>query len=160
MTRIPLRALALAGALLSAMPVAAASHWTYDSGSEWAYPGGSACYTNALGATVDPACIVAYLCTGGAPPQAVDLALYCANRAAGKADDVALWLPVFAWSYVDSAAALAEDQPASVNRLTAAERGQVNTVLCTQVWSFFCANPIALPEHVPLADPLGPFPLA
>ena len=158
MTRIPIATLALAGALLM-LPVAAASHWAYDSGSEWAYPGGSTCYTNALAATVNPDCLVAYLCTGGAPPQAVDRALYCANRASGAADDVVLWVPVFAWAYADSAAALAEDQPAFLNARTATERGQVNTVLCTQVWSFFCANPIVLPEHVPLADPLGPFPL-
>lgn len=160
MMRIPLRALALAGALLAVLPVAAASHWTYDSGGEWAYPGGSTCYTNVLGASVNPGCLAAFLCTGGAPPQAVDLALYCASRAAGTADDVVLWLPVFAWAYADSAVALAEEQPASINALTAAERGQVNTVLCTQVWSFFCANPIALPEHAPLADPLGGYPLA
>lgn len=160
MTRIPLRALALAGALLSAFPVAAASHWTYDSGGEGAYPGGSTCYTNALSAIVNPGCLAEYLCTGGAPPQAVDLALYCASRAAGEADDVVLWLPVFAWVYVDSGADLAEEQPAALNDQTASERGQVNTVLCTQVWSFFCANPIAFPQHVPLADPLGGYPLA
>ena len=158
MTRsIILRLLTISCALAAtAAPTASAAHWTYDSGGDWASIGGSICYTHGG----DAACIAAYLCTGGAPPQAVDLVLYCAGRAAGEADDVALWVPVYAWAWADDLTRLAENEPSALNQQTAVERGVVNGVLCTTVWSFFCTNPIALPEHVPAADPIGPYPLA
>lgn len=140
--------------LILLVPGSAAHHWNGNDNPGAANFGDSGCpYGSAE-------CYADYLCTGGAPPQAVDLVLHCGLRAAGEAEDVALWAPYYAWWWLEVPFDVAEGAPNLVNTATAAEREEVNTLLCESVWSFFCANPIALPEHITVIDdPVGPYPL-
>jgi len=148
-----MRILLPAIALLLTAPAASAHHWTND--ADWNNVGDSAC--NFL----DPVCVVDYACTGGAPPQAVDLALYCAFRAAGEAGDIAFWVPLFLWDWaVDFPLELAEEVPGILHNALQGDVDDVNFILCTEVWSFFCTNPIVIPEHIPINDPAGERPPA
>lgn len=124
-----MRTLLLAAALLLAVPAASAHHWEIDWDSPDNDLGDSGCdYTNTD-------CGLAYLCTGGAPPQVVDLVLYCALRASGEAVDVVLALPRFAYAWADFATFTVEDA--------------VGGILCSQVWSGWCTIP----------DPVDQYPL-
>jgi hypothetical protein len=134
-------------ALALLTPAASAHHWTDDNGtprigdSDCTFTGGNTCP-------------VAYLCTEGTPPQIVDTVLHCAGRLASEAQPTAVSVVDWTYVYAEDQAEVAENQPSLVNAATAGERGAVNDVLCGTVWSLFCTVPVALPEHVPVDDPL------
>jgi hypothetical protein len=142
--------LALLTALFAA-PLASAEHWDDDNG--WTPVGDSACNPD------EASCLVVYLCTGSSPPQIVDTALHCSQRAAGEARPVVLWVPEYAWVAVDGQAAGVDERLAAVQASTAAPVAEANLLLCGTVWSFFCANPLFVPDDMPVDDPFGAYPL-
>jgi hypothetical protein len=145
--------LVAATALLLTAPVASAHHeWNWES-TDATDVGDSGC------SPIDPECVAAYACTGGAPPQVVDLVLHCAVRASNEAEDVALWVPYYAWMWADWGTAVGEDSLFIANGAVGPTVAEVNTVLCDTVWSFFCSNPLAIPDHMPISDPVTDYPL-
>lgn len=139
-------------ALLLIAPAASAHHWAIDWVDADDDLGDSGCEYS------ETSCGLDYLCTGGAPSQAVDLVLYCALRAAGEAEDVAIGLAHLAYAFADFGTEFTENLPGTVHDAGQDDVDGVNVILCTQVWSFFCSNPIILPEHIPIGDPVGPYP--
>ncbi len=146
--RIAFPALALL-LLAPLVPSASAGHWNDDSPQSDIFAD-STCFWS------DAGCVADYACRGGAPPQAVDFALYCAGRASSEGQDIAMWVPFFLWDWgVDFPTSLAESVPAFVHDEAQDDVDQANIVLCAQVWSFFCTNPVIIPEHIPIDDPFG-----
>lgn len=135
----------LALALLA--PAASAHHWTDDNATPQV--GDSDCEF-----TDTDTCTVGYLCIAGSPPQVVDTALHCAGRLVSGAEPTSSSAVLWTYILVEDLAEVAENQPSLVNAATAEERGVVNDVLCGTVWSLFCTVPVALPQHVPIDDPL------
>jgi hypothetical protein len=133
------------------LPGVAAHHWGYDQGPEAKELGDSAC------AEYDAACYVDYLCIGGTPPQVVDTVLHCASKASGGAPAVAAWAPHYAWAWADAASKNVEEQLVAVHDAGQPTADRANVVLCGTVWSLFCSIPLSVPEHAPLADPVGPY---
>jgi hypothetical protein len=142
--------LAALSALLFA-PLASADHWDDDNG--WTPVGDSLCDPD------EAQCVLGYLCTGGSPPQIVDTALHCGMRAAGEAQPVALWVPEYAWVVFDAQTAQVDERFATVHDSTVAPVAEANTVLCGTIWSFFCDNPLVVPDDLPVNDPFGAYPL-
>lgn len=146
------RVATLALALLMIAPAASAHHWETDNSNPGsAGVGGSGCPNKPIASS----CIVEYMCTDGAPPQAVDKVLHCATQAAGNSVPAAVWSVYFAWYAADAYSAAAEGLLGYAHDTAQPHADTANGILCDQVWSFFCGVPITVPEHAPIGDPVG-----
>jgi hypothetical protein len=161
--------LLLALAILLASPTVSAHHWEDNHPGDPGV-GGSPCTPRST-----MTCQVEHFCTGGSPPQVVDTALHCAQRAPVKVQGTMLWAPYFAWVTADQWSTIAEDNLHVANDTVSPGRQFAERTLCDQVWSAFCGDPVGtalcedvwsqlcgmdeVPEHAPFGDPFGYYPV-